>query len=402
MRKYFILFLVIVCLCCNTACTLPLKQSEEWNVQGIWISYYELQFGDKTEQQATTYLEDMFGRIANAGYNAVFCHVRANADALYPSAYFPWSVYALDGNGQPPSYDPLALMVTLAHKNGLQIHAWVNPYRISNQSADVSALASTHIARQWLEDGEPSNDHFVRAWGNGLYFDPSVPEVQRLILNGVQEIVENYAVDGVHIDDYFYPTTDPSFDASSYKAYKEQAAQPLPLEDWRRANVNTLVAGLYRVVHRQEGMLFGVSPAAHISLNKTDRNYTEYYADVAHWVQNKGYADYIAPQLYFGYKYPQEDYQFENLLNKWVALPRQNGVKLFIGLAGYKIGDSEQIGAEEWLNEEDILARQAQDVYGAGCNGVVVFSYGTLTSAKPLQKAQIQNLSNFLHKIKDD
>ncbi len=401
MRRIIMLFLIICCLWHLTGCVANTTQDTE-KLRGVWLSYYELDLSGKTEQEFKTYVADTFDRIIAAGFNAVFCHVRANADALYPSEFFPWSVYAAGTQGQDPGYDPLEYMVTTAHQKGLQFHAWINPYRVSNQTSDPTSLCSVHIARQWAEDSDPGNDHYVRAWNNGLYFDPSVPEVQKLIIDGVREIVERYTVDGIHFDDYFYPTTDPAFDEVSYAAYTGATAHPLELADWRRANVNVLISAVYRVVHSVPGIVFGVSPAAHISNNKTDRNYTESYADIALWAKSNAYIDYIAPQLYFGYDYPLPEYQFTNLLSKWVALPRYNGVKLYIGLAGYKIGDADQTGAQEWLNNTDILARQTQDSYAAGVDGVILFSYNTLTSSDPLSIAQMGNLTDVFNKSKDE
>ncbi len=385
---------------CLTGCPAPTADNTP-KMQGVWLSYYELQFSGRGEREFRQDITQKFDRIKDAGFNTVFCHVRANADAIYPSEYYPWSPYATEG-GVPPVYDPLEIMVDVAHQKGLQIHAWINPYRVSNQTNDVLSLAPTHFARQWAEDDDPANDHFVRAWNNGLYFDPSVPQVQKRIVDGVREIVNRYKVDGIHFDDYFYPTTDPEFDKTSYAAYTAQTQHPLPLEDWRRANVNALVSAVHRVVHSVHGLVFGISPAAHISNNKTDRNYTEYYADVALWARSNAYIDYIAPQLYFGYEYPLSAYKFTNLLDKWVALPRHNSVKLYVGLAGYKIGDAAQTGADEWLRDTDILAKQTKDAYNLGANGVILFSYNTLISTDQLCITQMENLTDVLTKSKDE
>ena len=333
----------------------------------------------------------MFDDAVSTGTTDVICHVRPYADAFYRSAYFPVSYYVSGSQGTDPGYDPLQYMVSAAHARGLKIHAWINPYRVAN-SDDISKLSQSSPAYKWRTDGNSDTDRNVISWGEKLYFNPGRADVRKLIIDGVREIVDNYDVDGVQIDDYFYPTSPGAteeFDSTEYNAYKDSSSgNYLSLPDWRRANVSALVSGIYSAVHASKSnVIFGVSPAASISKDHSDANYNSHYADVTMWMRNKGYIDYIAPQLYFGYEYELQSYRFNNLLSLWTSLPRADGVEIYIGLASYKVGTTDA-RSQEWIEKSDILGRQVEDSFAAGCNGVIVFSYSTLMDNNSLNKAE--------------
>ena len=368
---------------------------QEGEMRAVWISYYELDGRGKTADQFADMIGGMFDRIKGMGLNAVVVHVRANSDAFYPSSYFPWSEYAAGQQGQNPGYDPLAILIDAAHDRGLAFHAWLNPYRVSNKTDDPMELAENNPARVYLTDGDPSNDSWAIPWDGGMYYNPGVVEMQKLILDGVREILDNYDVDGIHFDDYFYPTSDPAFDAATYGAYAEKAGNnALSLGDWRRANVNSLMQAVYRLADSR-GVPFGISPSAHISDDGSDRNYQELYADIALWMREGGYAHYITPQLYFGFQYPKADFRFDNLLNQWLSLPRAEGVRLYVGLAAYKIG-TEDAGSTEWQESEDILSRQLSLLRQAGSDGFMLYSYGSIVSDAALNQAQMQAFRDVL------
>ena len=172
--------------------------------------------------------------------------------------------------GYDPGYDPLKYMVHAAHSRGLQFHAWLNPYRVSSRFDDISQLAENHPARIWLSDDIADNDDWAVRCNGGIYFNPAIPEVQKLIIDGVREIINNYDVDGIHLDDYFYPTTSPDFDKSAYQRYVDSVdGKPLSLADWRRANVNSLVQGIYRAIHEKSG--FALESALGSYFNRQNR-----------------------------------------------------------------------------------------------------------------------------------
>lgn len=368
---------------------------QEGEMRAVWISYYELDGRGKNADQFADMIGGMFDKIKSMGLNTVVVHVRANSDAFYPSSYFPWSEYAAGQQGQNPGYDPLNLLIEAAHERGLAFHAWLNPYRVSNKTDDPMELAENNPARVYLTDVDTANDSWVIPWDGGIYYNPGVVEMQKLILDGVREILDNYDVDGIHFDDYFYPTSDPAFDAATYGAYAEKAGDnALSLGDWRRANVNSLMQAVYRLADSR-GVPFGISPSAHISDDGSDRNYQELYADIALWMREGGYAHYITPQLYFGFQYSNADFRFDNLLSRWLSLPRAEGMRLYVGLAAYKIG-TEDAGSTEWQASADILSRQLSLLRQAGADGFMLYSYGSIVSDAALNQAQMQAFQGVL------
>ena len=364
-------------------------------MKGIWISYYELPFWGCNEETAKEKFLNMMRLVSAQGYNTVFCHVRANADAFYPSKYFPFAKQLTGTQGVNPGYDPLKIMIWAAKSYGLEFHAWINPYRVSNTGTDPSALSSNNIAVKWLSDGS----NRAIAYGNGIYFNPADKTVQRLILNGVKEILNNYKIDGIHFDDYFYPSgVSKKFDSVNYTEYTENTANPLSLDDWRRANVNTLVSSVYRLC-KEKKVTFGISPMADISYDNSDTNYKNLYADVTLWMRKEGYVDYIMPQLYHGYKHPIEKSRYGNLLNIWANLEKHKNLKLYIGLGAYKM-DEDCADKEEWHKETDLLARQAVDAINIGAKGFVVFSYRSSVSQKEHNTTQIKNMFKAVNALK--
>lgn len=381
----------------------PSKPSFE---AAIWYSYIDFDFKNDNAGSFKQKINKMFDDAVSVGADAVICQVRPFADALYYSSYFPMSSVLTGTQGKDPGYDALEYMVKAAHERGLQIHAWLNPYRITIGTTDITTLAKSHPARVWLEDDDPANDRNVLIWDKRLYFNPSVPEVQKLVLDGVREIVQNYDVDGIHIDDYFYPSDTPvgdGFDKPEYEAYASKGGQ-LSLGDWRRNNVNTLVQGMYRAVKSADNtLLFGVSPSYHISKLGIDDNYTLKYADLKKWMNTDGYIDYIVPQLYFGYEYPSDTIKYDYLLKLWMSMERTENVRIYIGLAAYKIGDdSADLSSGEWTTNDDILAKQTLDAKQNGCDGVFVFAYSSLFSDDELNIKQKENLKQALVSAKQE
>ncbi len=361
-------------------------------LRGVWLSYIELNFATGTNNEAIckAKVSEYFDKVAKDGMNAVFVHVRPFSDAYYKSDYFPWSVYVSGEQGKEPTYDPLKYMVEEAHKRGLELHAWVNPYRISTSGTSISKLAANNPARVWLEKNP--NDTRVIKWNNGLYYNPASEDVQKLIINGVEEIVKKYDVDGVHFDDYFYPTTDASIDAADYAKYKSSGGT-MTLKQWRTDNVDKMVRGCYSAVKKiNNSVAFGISPQGTI-----ENNVNELYADVYKWGSVKGYVDYLAPQIYFGFNHNFAP--FDKWTDRWVNLVTLPNVKLYIGLGAYRCG-VQQSGEEpmryEWVRNTDNLARQLDYLRWTGsCDGFILYSYNSLWAANANDYAK-KELKNFL------
>ena len=240
-------------------------QTAQDNMRGVWVaSVANIDYPSSagmTAQALAAEADTMLDNIAAMGLNTVFLQVRPSADALYRSGLFPQSRYVSGNCGASPDgdFDVLAYWVEGAHERGLQLHAWINPYRITrNGKEELDALPESSPARQHPE--------WVVEYDGNYYFNPGLPAVQQLVVDGAAEIVRNYDVDGIHLDDYFYPGTDFN-DAETFARY---GADFNSIDDWRRDNVNTLIASLDETLHTLDPELsFGVSPAG-IWANKSE------------------------------------------------------------------------------------------------------------------------------------
>ncbi len=309
------------------------------------------------QQQAE--MHAMLDKARAVGLNAIVLQVRTAADALYPSALEPWSEWLSgeQGRAPEPAYDPLALWVREAHKRGLELHAWFNPYRVRHSGAKSPASAS-HVSRARAE--------LVRAYGEQLWFDPGEAAAAAQTLAVVADVVKRYDIDGVHIDDYFYPypvkgaegVDLPFPDDAPWQRYISSGGK-LGRDDWRRDNVNRLVQALHTTVRSLKPQVrFGISP---FGLGRPDlrpagiegfSQYDKLYADVELWVQ-RGWLDYLAPQLYWAIDSPGQP--FAPLLDYWAArmAVADGGAKhLWPGLFTSSIAS----GTRQWRADE-VLAQ---------------------------------------------
>ena len=352
----------------NMSQTQVLASTFSGEVRGVWMSYLTLEpmIKGKTQTEFVRNIRAAFQEAADFGMNTVFVQVRPFGDALYDSGYFPWSSYLTGTEGVDPGYDPLALMCSLADEQGLRIEAWLNPYRV--RLSNGKPMSDDNQAKKWLAAGSDA----VIEWNGGVYYNPGSPDARKLIVNGVREIVQNYDVDGIHFDDYFYPTTDMSFDASTWQA----SGSGLSQADWRRENVNILVREVYAAIKEiDSSCLFGISPQGNLEIN-----YEGQFADVAVWLSNPGYVDYICPQIYYGYR--NSTCPFAETVEAWNSLITVEGIKLYVGLAPYKLGAVDQWAGEgknEWLYTTDLLAQMVRTARRAShYGGVLFYSYESL------------------------
>lgn len=364
---------VLLCSCGNTAKPPPETQDPDLYFVGVWISYNELE--KMLSLDYKTEFERAVSNCKSAGVTDIFLHTIPFCNPIYKSQYHPQNekTKSLD-------FDVLEYSVTLCHRFGIRLHAWINPYRVSTATSNADELPTDSMAYIWTHDEIAENDKNI-CISNGLYLNPAESEVRALVINTVREIALNYEVDGIHFDDYFYPTTDENFDKQSYEEYKAQNQISLPLADFRRANVNGLISGVYTAVKFiDKDMIFSVSPAASLK-----RNYEEYYADVSAWCR-AGCVDMIIPQLYFGYNYPIKEYRFEELLKVWKNAVKNTEVKLVIGLASYKIGTDAENDREDFADYKTIPREVATCREDAAISGHAFFSYGSFFSDAPLNK----------------
>ena len=271
------------------------------------------------EQKAE--LRAIFDRAAAVGLNAVIFQVRPMADALYPSELEPWSEYLSGEQGRAPSpmWDPLQTAIDLAHRRGLELHAWVNPYRASHPTQN-RPQHRTHISQR--------RPDLVRRYGRYEWIDPGEPEATDHSMAVILDIVRRYDLDGIHLDDYFYPYPETANgrrlqfpDAESY-ARARGAGETLGRDDWRRQNVDRFVDRLYREVkalkpHVKVGISpFGIWRPGHPAGVTGFDQYAEIYADARKW-QREGWLDYFAPQLYWGIA--SRGQSFPKLLDWWAS-----------------------------------------------------------------------------------
>ena len=324
--------LVMATLGALGACALPgggrgdIPPPAPREVRAAWVaSVAHIDWPSRAGLTAAQQQQEIRAIVDRAGamrLNVLIVQVRPAADALYPSPLEPWSEYLTGEQGRAPEpfWDPLAMWIEEAHRRGIELHAWFNPYRARHTSAR-SPEAPSHVAK--------TSPAIVKAYGDFLWMDPAEPEAARRTLAVVADVVRRYDIDGVHIDDYFYPypvkapgsDVETDFpDEPAWNAYLAGGGK-LPRADWRRRNVDDLVRAMNDLVHREKPWVrFGVSP---FGIGRPDRRpagitgfsqYDRLYADVEAWVAN-GWLDYLAPQLYW--KVDQPGQQFEPLLDYW-------------------------------------------------------------------------------------
>ena len=279
----------------------------------------------------------MLDRAAAARLNAVILHVRLAGDALYPTTYAPWSVYLTghSGVGPKPAYDPLAFAVEEAHARGLQLHAWFNPFRAMLPNL-VGKAAPSHVTRKHPE--------WIRTYGSQKWIDPGEPAARQLVLETVLDVVKRYDVDGVHIDDYFYPYRESHTVTRRVRGKRVRTRVDIQFPDdktwnkygrgrfsdrdaWRRDNINDFVETLYtRVKAIKPAMVVGISPFGiwrpgnPPGITGLDA-FGEIYADSRRWLR-EGWVDYMAPQLYWEIGGTQD--RFRKLEDWWLTQNPKN------------------------------------------------------------------------------
>lgn len=371
-------------------------------LRGVWISYLDWDKLPADQAGFQKGVDQILERCVELKMNAVFVHVRSDCDAMYPSSYFPWSRFVTGTQGKDPGYDPLAYFVETAHKRGLQFHAWINPYRVTGNMNRWNQVSDQSFVKQWLSDEDSSNDRFVLRQNGEYYLNPASEEVRQRIIDGVREVVENYDVDGIHFDDYFYPEVNDSdenkwFDKPEY----DRSGSSLPISQWRRENVNKLVRGVYQAVKEAKPHVqFGISPEGHVTnLHSENR----LFVDIDTWVSKDGYVDYIMPQIYWGFEHKLSDgspapFAFSNNLDTWIKLKNRGNARLYLGLAMYKTGSGskDNNAVPEWLRRNDIIKRQVEAGRASGqVAGYCFYAYSSFQEAAC--QAEAANLMKVLN-----
>ncbi|HZG17669.1 MAG TPA: family 10 glycosylhydrolase [Candidatus Bathyarchaeia archaeon] len=347
-------------------------------LKGVWVStVFNLDWpstssysnATKQQQEYIKLLDDM----QNTGINTVFVQVRPAADALYPSSLVPWSKFLTGTQGKHPGYDPLAFMVEETHRRGMEFHAWFNPFR-ANTDANTTKLAANHIAKlhpEWMINAK-----------NKLYINPGIPQARQRIIQEIMEVVNQYNIDGVHLDDYFYPSDGVFPDDATFKAYNSKKFATKA--EWRRDNINAFIQQLGEAIHAAKPQVkFGVSPfgvwrnsSVDPTGSATNAGVTAYdhmHADVRTWIQQE-WIDYVIPQIYWSLSFSKA--QYGTLVDWWTSEVSGTDVNLYIGHAPYKLGTAET----GWQHAQEIINQLEYNRQYSQVKGDVFFS------AKDLRK----------------
>lgn len=305
-------------------------RAEEDEVRAVWVSFYEYKgagLKNKSESVFRQNADKMFRNIRDNGCNTVYFHVRAFDDAIWPSENFEFSTYM----GNEPEYDPLAILIEMSHKYGISFHAWMNPYRITKKKV----------------------------------YDPSMPSTNSRILLAVREVIDNYPVDGIHFDDYFYPS----------KGHKQYAKYASLSKEIKMVYTNAMVQSVYQLVKEKSPALqFGISPAGNVEYCESIG------ADVKTWMSAPGYVDYIVPQIYWSNFYKlggKMTKLFDQRLSQWKRLNTAN-IKMYIGLGLYRGGMKDSLD-RGWRKSSKVVASEISKTRrSAKVSGYSLFSYESL------------------------
>ena len=364
------------------------KTTPKKDLRGVFVaSVYNLNWPTNKLASPATQQAELIAILDNLvanGYNSVFLQVRSEGDAIYPSVIEPWSQWLTGTQGLAPNpiWNPLEFAVTEAHNRGLEIHAWLNPYRVQTSSATTYPRAANHVINE-----NPSWVFTSSTNANLKIMDPGIPSVRDHIVQVVQEIATNFNVDGIHFDDYFYPSggmlaSPNNQDATSYAANNPGG---LSLANWRRDNTNKMIASVYDAIQTinstlNKNIVFGVSPSG-IWKSGTptgisgQSSYNDLYCDPIAWL-NAGKVDYLAPQLYWqiGVDTETNKQDYIKLSKWWNDQVKLKNKQLYLSQAFYRMVDSSNWPATEIQNQ--IIQNRAATMDATF--GQIAYSYSNI------------------------
>ena len=363
------------CFSAQTGLIRPARQSQ---VTAAWLPYllYDTLFASADAETCRTAVREYLTNAKKIGINTIFAHACAFGEAYYLSDLLP--------PAKSCSYDCFQILSDECRSLDLSLHAWINPLRLPTVEQTAKWSGDT-LAVRWYRD-RSQREKYMILWENRWYFNPAQEQVRDLICRVAAELLNRYPIDGIHIDDYFYPTTAAAFDAQDFTdSHAEDLAQ------WRREQVTALVHQLYATVHNiAEDAVFSISPQADIAHN-TDA----LYADVTAWAAEDTACDWLIPQIYYGFEH--ETMPFLEVMAQWTALPRSFSVALMIGIATYKVGETDLnagSGQKEWLDCPALPAREAAAALrDENVTGIAFYHLGTTIL---LSQSEVQALHEIL------
>ncbi len=375
---------------------LPEYEYKENQVRGIWVSNVANIDTPimKDVESYKAYLKEMIENIASYNINLMVFQVRPTGDAYYKSKLNPWSHFITGVEDKDPGFDVLQYVIEEAKKHHIEVHAWMNPYRVGIGALDqlkltkeeyLATLSKRNFARKHPEctivDG-----------ANKVILKPSSKKVIKFITDTIMEVVNNYDVTGVHIDDYFYPYAkiDRALEEEDYQ--RDLAKNPdLSFDDWRRVNVDNMIKSISRAMKKSlsnndRKVAFGISPFGIYRANSAIREdgwkdgsfhspgvcqcYSDLYSDIYKWMK-KGWIDYVTPQIYFPFE--RTDVNYHDLVVWWSKIAKKTKTTLYIGQGLYQMGSN-----EVWANPNEIDNQLRFNEQFANIEGTVLFTYRDL------------------------
>lgn len=379
------------------------------DMRGVWVATViniDFQVHNKKSTFQKEYRE-VVKNLSDNNFNTVIFQVRPTNDAFYKSKLNPWSRFLTGKEGKGiPDFDPLKFMVKEAHNRNLQFHAWLNPYRVINSTPMRKADFLKTLSPDNFAAKHPELVLEVPS-GNGNYqliLDPGRPEVISFIRETVKEIIENYDVDAIHFDDYFYPYH--GIGDVDMKTCAKYNSRKLSVDDWRRENVNAVVKGVHEVISahnaaKKKKVEFGISPFGiwanksqnpEGSLTKGKQSYYSQFADTRRWVK-EGWIDYIVPQIYW--RFSNDVAAYAAVADWWNDVARKTKVKLYIGHAMSRLG-----AKKDWRNPDEIDDQMRYNSKYKTIKGSIFFSYRSIFA--PNNQIMKQGVKKLLNKYRSD
>ena len=360
------------------------KFIEDGEMRGVWVSTVSNldwpEVGNYDVKVQKELLKEKFDFIEEQNMNTIFFQVRPMGDALYESSYAPWSKYLTGTLGENPGYDPLEFAIDEAHKRGLELQAWFNPFRIDSNSEKFNI--DNYIDELPEESPLKNNPDWIVKYNNYHYLDAGIPEVREYVIDTIIDVVKNYNIDGVVLDDYFYPYPSGGVEFPDEDTYEKYGEGFSSKDEWRRNNIDCFISALYsKIKNTNAEVKFGVSPfgiwrnGESVGGSNTSglSSYDDVYVDSRKWIQ-EGWIDYIIPQIYWQFDYNSAP--FATLVDWWAKQVENTNVELYIGHAAYKINDSSY--GEAWLNGNEVINQIRYSRANSNVKGNCFFRLKTL------------------------
>lgn len=380
----------------NEDVEIPEYEFNDNHVRGVWVSNVaniDMPRG-LPKEELQEYIKGMIKHIASYNMNTIVYQVRPCNDAFYPSKLNPYSRYITGIEGKDPGFDVLAFVIEEAKKYNIKVHAWMNPYRVSQPSLNTEEKTLEEAFNEYIASLDDLNfakrhpEHTVIDGANKIILAPSHQEVIDFVTASIMEVVENYDVEGVHIDDYFYPYAKIPYEREEQDFLKTRKSLDQSFDDWRRDNVDRMIKSVHDALKKSfnktgKKVLFGISPFAiyrtHDSIKEGGWSegsynaegalqcYSELYSDVYKWMK-EGWIDYVVPQDYFPFE--RKDVTYHDIVKWWNKMATKTNTILYIGHGIYQMGSN-----EVWQNPDEIKNQLSLNCLYKQVTGSIFFTY---------------------------